>query len=154
VSGRFLEDFAVGEVIESPDDYEVTAHRIRDFATEFDPQPIHLDVRAAERGFFGEMTASGWHTLSATMGLMVRSPLFESGDVIGVGVDKLRWVAPVRPGDRLRARAEVISTRASRSRPDRGFMTLLVSTLRGDEPVAMQEWTVLVPRRPPAPVVN
>src|SRR3954454_4155589 len=151
VSGRYLEDFYIGEVIESPGTYEVTAHRIHDFATEFDPQPIHLDASAAARGFFGEMTASGWQTLSATMGLMVRSPLFQSGEVIGVGVDKLRWLLPVRPGDVIRARADIVATRPSSSRPDRGFMTLVVTTLRSDEVVATQEWTVLVPRRP---VVN
>lgn len=148
MAGRFLEDFTVGEVIDSPDEYEMTLERIREFASEFDPQPIHVDAAAAERGFFGEMTASGWHTLSVTMRLMVRSPLFESGEVIGVGVDKLRWVVPVRPGDRLRARAEIVSTRVSNSRPDRGFMNLVATTLRGDEVVATQDWTVLVPRRP------
>ena len=147
MSGRYLEDFSVGEVIDSPDDYEMTLERIHDFATEFDPQPIHLDADAADRGFFHEMTASGWHTLSVTMRLMVRSPLFESGEVIGVGVDNLRWVLPIRPGDRLRARAEVVAIRESKSRPDRGFMNLRATTLRGDEIVATQDWTVLVPRR-------
>ena len=83
---------------------------------------------------------------------MVRSPLFASGEVIGVGVDNLRWLLPVKPGDRLRARAAILSTRPSRARPDRGFMTLVVTTLRGDEPVASQEWTVLVPRRPAPPL--
>ena len=154
MSGRYLEDFVIGEVIDSPTDYEVTQDALHAFATDFDPQPIHLDEAAAERGFFGEMTASGWHTLSATMGLMVRSPLFESGEVIGVGVDKLRWLVPVRTGDRLRARAVILSTRPSSSRPDRGFMTLVVTTLRGGEPVASQEWTVLVPRRPVARPLN
>jgi acyl dehydratase len=147
MSGRYLEDFSVGEVIDSPDEYEMTPERIREFATEFDPQPIHLDEGAAERGFFGQMTASGWHTLSVTMRLMVRSPLFASGEVIGVEVDKLRWLLPVVPGDRLRARAQVTAIRVSKSRPDRGFMNLVATTLRGDEPVATQEWTVLVPRR-------
>jgi acyl dehydratase len=148
MSGRYLEDFSVGEVIDSPEDYEMTLERIADFAREYDPQPIHLVEDAAERGFFGEMTASGWHTLSVTMRLMVRSPLFASGDVIGVEVDKLRWLLPVLPGDRLRARAQIVSIRESKSRPDRGFMSLVATTLRGDEEVASQEWTVLVPRRP------
>lgn len=147
VSGRYLEDFAVGQVIDSPEDYEMTLERIQAFATEYDPQPIHLDQAAAERGFFGEMTASGWHTLSVTMRLMVRSPLFASGEVIGVGVDKLRWLLPVQPGDRLRARAEIVAIRESKSRPDRGFMNIVATTLRGDEVVATQDWTVLVPRR-------
>ena len=147
VSGRYMEDFAIGEVIESPEDYEITPDRLHEYAAEFDPQPIHLDQAAAERSFFREMTASGWHTLSVTMRLMVRSPLFTSGEVIGVGVDNLRWLLPVRPGDRLRARAEVLETRPSNSRPGRGFMNLRVTTLRGDEAVASQDWMVMVPRR-------
>ena len=148
MSGAYLEDFSVGQLIDSPEEYEMTLERIEAFASEYDPQPIHLDPGAAERGFFGEMTASGWHTLSVTMRLMVRSPLFASGQVIGVGVDKLQWLAPVRPGDRLRARGEILATRLSSSRPDRGFMNIRCTTLRGDEPVATQDWTVMVPRRP------
>jgi acyl dehydratase len=148
LSGSFLEDFAVGEVIESPEQYEITPERLHAYAAEYDPQPLHLDQDFARRSFFGEMTASGWHTLSVTMRLMVRSPLFESGQVIGVGIDKLRWLVPVRPGDRLRARAEVTGIRPSASRPGTGLLTLTVTTLRqGDEPVAVQDWTVLVPRR-------
>ncbi len=150
VSGRYLEDFSVGEVIDSPEDYEMTLERIHEFASEYDPQPIHLDEEAAEQGFFGEMTASGWHTLSVTMRLMVRSPLFVSGQVIGVGVDKLQWLLPVRPGDRLRARAEILASRPSASRPDRGFLSVRCTTMRDDETVATQDWTVLVPRRPRA----
>jgi acyl dehydratase len=148
MAGRFLEDFSVGEVIDSPEDYEMTLERIHDFASEFDPQPMHMNEEAAQRSFFGEMTASGWHTLSVTMRLMVRSPLFASGEVIGVGVDNLRWLLPVKPGDRLRGRAEVTAITESKSRPDRGFMNLHATTLRGSEIVASQDWTVLVPRRP------
>lgn len=146
--GPCYEDFAVGDVIGSPDSYEVTAERLRDFAAEFDPQPIHLDELAARDGFFGEMTASGWHTLSATMGLLVRSPLFASGQVIGVGVDKLRWLRPVRPGDRLTARAEITGARPSQSRPGHGYLFVRVTThVEGvDQPVASQQWTVLIPR--------
>jgi acyl dehydratase len=151
VSGRYLEDFTVGEVISSIEDYPVTPENIHEFAAAYDPQPIHLDAGAAAKGFFGELTASGWQTLAVTMRLMVRSPLFASGDVIGVGVNDLRWLAPVKPGDRLRAQAAVLSIRPSGSRPGRGFMNLRVTTWRGDEQVATQDWTVLVPRRASGP---
>jgi acyl dehydratase len=151
LSGRYFEDFEIGEVIESPEAYEITPERLHAFAAEFDPQPMHLTDEAARASFFGEMTASGWQTLSVTMRLMVRSPLFESGRVVGVGVDKLRWLRPVRPGDRLRATAEVIGKRESRGHPDQGYLNLRVATLLegdgADVPVATQEWTVLVPRR-------
>ena len=149
MSGRFFEDFAIGEVIESTEMYEMTAEGIHEYAGEFDPQPIHLDPDAAAAGFFGGIIASGWHTLSATMQLMVRANLFAGAPVIGVGVDKLRYLAPVRPGDLLRARAEVIELRPSEKNADRGYLRLRVTTTRvGDQAdVISQEWTVLVPRR-------
>jgi acyl dehydratase len=148
VSGTHLEDFAVGEVIESAESYEMTADRIRAYAQEFDPQPIHLDADASGRGPFGGIIASGWHTLSATMRLVVRSNIFGGAPVIGVGVDKLRYLKPVRAGDRIRARAEVLDLRPSATKRDRGYLVLRVTTTRqDDEPVITQEWTVLVPRR-------
>jgi acyl dehydratase len=149
MTGRYLEDFSVGEVIESPESYEITPERLHDFAAEFDPQPIHLNPGAAEQGMFGAIIASGWHTLSVTMRLMVRSRLFASGPIVGVGVDNLRYLKPVRAGDMIRAQADVIEIRPSRSQPDRGYLVLRVTSLRQDgEPVITQEWTVLVPRRP------
>lgn len=148
MSGRYFEDFVVGEVIDSPESYEITPGRLHEFAAEFDPQPMHLDIGAAARSIFGRLVASGWHTLSVTMRLMVGSALFESGEVVGVGIDKLRWLRPVGPGEVLRARAEVVETRPSRSHDDRGYLVLRVDTLTADDnPVASQEWTVLVPRR-------
>ena len=148
MAGPYFEDFAVGEVIASGEEYEMTPQRIAEFATEYDPQPIHLDPAAAEKGMFGGIIASGWHTLSATMRLMVRSNIFDGAPVVGVGVDNLRYLKPVRAGDVLRAQAEVLSTRPSTSHPDRGYLVLLVTTLGPDgEPVITREWTVLVPRR-------
>ena len=147
MSGRYYEDFAVGEVIDSPETYEVTVDRLTDFAADFDPQPIHLDLAAAEQSIFGRLVTSGWHTLSATMRLMVGSPLFESGQVIGVGVDRLRWLRPVLPGQRLSASAEVTAMRPSSKDGTRGYLTLNVTTFADDVPVVTQEWSVLVPRR-------
>ena len=148
MSGRYLDDFAVGEIIESTEEYEMTPANIHDFASQFDPQPIHLDPDGAAREIFGGVIASGWHSLSATMRLMVRSNIFAGAPVIGVGVDNLRYLRPVRAGDRLRARAEVLQIRNSRSHPDRGYLVLRITTSRGDEQVLTQDWTVLVPRRP------
>jgi acyl dehydratase len=148
VAGRYYEDFHVGEVIDSPETYEITRERLHAFADEFDPQPMHLDEAAAKASVFGRLVASGWQTLSVTMRLMVRSPLFESGEVVGVGIDKLRWLAPVEPGDVLRARAEVLSMRESSSRPGQGYMTVLTQAFVGDKPVTSMETTMMVPRRP------
>jgi acyl dehydratase len=148
VAGRFYEDFRVGEVIVSPQQYEVTADNIKAFAAEFDPQPMHTDDAAAADSVFGQLTASGWQTLAATMRMMVLSPLFESGQVVGVGIDKLRWLKPVLPGYVLTAQAEILEMRPSKSRKDRGYLRLRTTTYGPDRlEVASQEQTVLVPRR-------
>ena len=150
MSGRYVEDFEVGQVVESTEEYEMTPERIAAFATEFDPQPIHLDPEVAQASLFGGIIASGWHSLSVTMRLMVRSNIFNGAPVVGVGVQNLRYLKPVHPGDTLRARAEVLDTRPSTSQPDRGYLVLRVVTLRDGEQVLTQDWTVLVPRRPAA----
>lgn len=153
VDRRYLEDFAVGEVIASTEEYEITPERLHAFAVEFDPQPIHLDAEVAAREMFGGIIASGWHSLTATMRLIVRSQIFGGAPVVGVGIDNLRYLKPVRPGDVLRAEAEVLEIRPSASRPDRGYMRLQIRTFRvnGGDQVLTQDWTVLVPRRAPAP---
>lgn len=148
MSGRFLEDFSVGELIVSDEEYEMTPERMAEYAAEYDPQPIHIDAQAAEREMFGELIASGWHTLSVTMRLMVRSNIFAGAPVVGVGVDRLRYLKPVRAGDMISARAKVLEVRPSESHPERGYLVLHITTTRaGGEPVITQEWTVLVPRR-------
>ena len=149
MAGRYYEDFRVGEVIVSPETYEVTRDNLREFAAQFDPQPMHLEDAAAQASVFGELTASGWQTLAATMRLMVLSPLFESGEVVGVGIDKLRWLKPVLPGYVLTAQAEILEMRPSKSRADRGYLRLRTTTYGPNQlEVATQEQTVLVPRRP------
>jgi acyl dehydratase len=148
VNRRYLEDFEVGQVFAADEEYEMTPERIAAYASEYDPQPIHLDPDVANREMFGGIIASGWHSLSVTMRLIVHSNIFGGAPVVGVGVDRLRYLKPIRPGDRLRAKAEVMDVRPSRSHPDRGYLTLLITTTRqGDEPVLTQEWTVLVPTR-------
>jgi len=148
VAGRFYEDCSVGEVIESSEEYEITAERLHAFAAEFDPQPIHIDADAAAAGIFGGLVASGWHTASVSMRLIVRTRIFDDGPVVGIGIDNLRFLKPVRAGDRLRAQAEVVGMRPSRSDESRGYLVLRITTTRqnGDQ-VLTQEWTVLVPRR-------
>jgi len=148
MSGRYLEDFTPGQVIASDEWYEITPEKIRDFAAEYDPQPIHLEPAEAKASMFGGIIASGWHSLSVTMRLMVRSDIFGGAPVVGVGVDNLRYLQPVRAGDRLTARAEVLGTRPSSRHPERGYLVLRITTTRQDDvPVLTQDWTVLVPTR-------
>jgi acyl dehydratase len=148
---RFLEDFTVGQRFASGEEHEITPERLAAYATEFDPQGIHLDPAIAAREMFGGIIASGWHSLSATMRLIVRSEILGGDPLVGVGVDRLRYLEPVRAGDRLHAEAEVVEVRPSRSNAERGYLVLRVTTLRHDDlPVLTQEWTLLVPRRTPA----
>ena len=148
MAGRFLEDFKVGDVFASGEEYEITPERLTEYAAEFDPQPIHLDADVAEREMFGGIVASGWHSLSVTMRLVVRSQIFGGAPVVGVGIDRLRFLQPVRAGDRLHAETEVLEVRPSRSNADRGYLVLRIVTKRQDDvPVLTQDWTVLVPRR-------
>jgi len=148
VAGRYLEDFRVGEVIASGEEYEITPENVAAFAAEYDPQPIHLDAAAAAAETFGGIVSSGWQTASVSMRLIVRSQVFGGGPVVGVGIDKLRFLKPVRAGDRLQASAEVVEIRPSNSDPARGYLVLRITTTRQvGEPVMTQEWTVLVPRR-------
>jgi acyl dehydratase len=148
MSRRWLEDFGVGQRFEPADDYEITPERLTAYAAEYDPQPIHLDPEVAEREMFGGIVASGWHGLSATMRLMVGSDLFAGGPIVGVGIDRLRFLQPIRAGDRLRAEGEVLEVRPSRTHPERGYLVLRITTRRSDgAPVLTQDWTLLVPRR-------
>ncbi|MDQ3937542.1 MAG: hypothetical protein M3253_02550, partial [Chloroflexota bacterium] len=115
---------------------------------EYDPQGIHLNEQAAHRELFGGIVASGWHSLAATMRLMVEAQPFGPTPLVGVSIDRLRFLQPVRPTDMLRADARVLGVRRSRSRPDQGFLRLRITTHRqGGEPVLTQEWTMLLPRR-------
>lgn len=145
----YYDDLAVGQVFMSRAE-AIGRDRIVTFAQEFDPQPQHLDEEAARSSIFGELVASGWHTAALTMRLqldclMGRFP----GGSLGAQVEKLAWLRPVRPGDLLRARAEIMDLRPSRSRRDRGLVTIQTTTLnQRDEAVQVMTAAILAPRRP------
>ena len=116
---RYLEDFAVGQKFGSGK-LKVEAERVKSFASEFDPQPFHLDDTAARGSIFRGLAASGWHTAAMTMRLLVESDVKPAGGIIGAGFDEFRWPRPVRPGDELSIEAEVVEVRPSKSRqPER-----------------------------------
>ena len=142
----YLEDFEPGQVFES-EPRAITAEDIVRFASEYDPQPFHLDPEAAERGFFRGLSASGWHTAALAMRLQVEA-LPIAGGLVGAGVEALEWKAPVRPGDRLRLRCKVLEIIPSRSRPDRGIVRFHQEVLNQDGLVVMtQRPKLVVPRR-------
>jgi len=118
----YLEDFTVGRRFTSAT-FEVTARDIKEFAARFDPQPFHLDDAAARRSMFGALAASGWHTASVTMRLLVTSPMRVPGGLIGLG-GEISWPRPTYAGDVLHVESEVVEAKRTRSKPDRGIVTM------------------------------
>jgi len=148
MSGRYLEDFAVGQRFGSGR-LAVDKEQIKSFALEFDPQPFHLDEAAACGSIFQGLAASGWHTAALTMRLLVEGEIKPQGGIIGMGFEEFRWPKPVRPGDELRVESEVLEVRPSKSRPDQGLIKVRTTTLnQRDEAVQVNVGTLLVLRRP------
>ena len=144
---HYLEDFAVGQTYGSPL-LRVDEARAVDFAKEFDPQPFHLDDKAARGSIFGGLAASGWHTAAMTMRLLVEGDLKPAGGIIGLGFDEFRWPRPVRPGDELHLTSEILEVRPSKSRPDQGLVKVRTTTFnQNNEPVQITVGNLLVPRR-------
>ena len=118
---KYYEDLEVGSKV-SFGHYEVTREEVIEFATKYDPQPFHLSDEAAAQTYFGRLSASGWHTSAMTMRMMVEHFSTEQMASLGSpGIDELRWLKPVHPGDVLRCETEVIEKRRSKSRPDMGL---------------------------------
>lgn len=120
-SYRYFEDFQPGEVFDLGS-RTVTQDEIIAFAREYDPQPFHVDPARAQDSFFGGLIASGWHTASMYMRLFVDNLLNDSDSMGSPGIDELRWLKPVRPGDTLRAGFTVLECIPSRSRPTLGIV--------------------------------
>lgn len=116
-----FEDFHPGQAIDLGS-RTVTEDEILDFARQFDPQPFHVDREAAAASHFGGLVASGWHTCSMLMRLLVDSLLLRAASLGSPGVDEIRWLKPVRPGDTLRVSMHVLEAIPSRSKPDRGVL--------------------------------
>ena len=145
---RFLEDFVIGETFESAT-VRVTAPEIVSFARSFDPQIFHIDEQSARAGFFGGLVASGWHTAAMGMRLFVETGVFREIGVIGLGVDELRWTAPVRPGDELRVRCKVIEVRHRPHKPGRGVVRVRVETINQNGLTVMTQIpNLVVPAKP------
>jgi acyl dehydratase len=124
VPHRHWEDFSPGRVFES-EPRLVTRDEIVEFAAAFDPQPMHLDEEAARAGMLGTLVASGWHSCCLLMRLLSDAFLSQSRFLGGPGVEEVRWLKPLYPGESIRARATVLETRPSRSRPQIGFVKFL-----------------------------
>src|SRR3954449_5115033 len=146
-SRLYLEDFATGQVY-TAGPTPVSADAIKAYARQFDPQPFHTDEELARSTFFQGLVASGWHTASLTMSLVVQA-LPIAGGVIGGGVDELRWPKPLRPGDELRLESEILEVRPSRTKPNQGLVRVRTTTLNQDgQAVQTMIANLVVPRRP------
>ena len=146
----YLEDLAIGQTYGSGR-VQVTAEEIKQFATEFDPQPFHLDEGAAQQSLFRGLAASGWHTAALTMRLLVQSEFHPAGGLVGAGLEELRWPRPVRPGDELRLETEILAARQLISKPGYGLVKIRVTTWnQADKAVQMYVANIVVPNKPKA----
>lgn len=136
VGDRYFEDYVPGSVFEygsiSVDEAEVI-----EFAKRFDPQYLHVDPSAAASGPFGGLIASGWHTAALVMRVCVEHYLSRVASLASPGVDELRWLKPVRPGDELKVRLTVLEAKRSSSKPDRGIVRTLIEVLNGEGDIVM-----------------
>jgi acyl dehydratase len=123
VSLLHWEDFVVGSVA-CYGPRTITREEILAFAAEFDPQPMHADEEAARSTMLGGLAASGWHTCALSMRMMADGFVLKSAAMGSPGVEEVRWLKPVRPGDTLTLRATVVEMRPSRSRPGMGFVKI------------------------------
>jgi acyl dehydratase len=144
---EWFDDLVLGMRFKSPDK-RVTREEIKRFASEFDPQAYHLDEAAAQRSVFGGLVASGWHTAAIAMRLAVETRPFGPHPLLGLGVDELRWLAPVRPDDVIHLEGEVVELTPSRSKPQGIAPIKWTAFNQRGEPVYTFTGTALVPRRP------
>jgi acyl dehydratase len=129
--------------------YQVSREEVLDFAAKYDPQPFHLSDEGAASTHFGRLAASGWHTTAMTMAMVVANMGDSEGSLGAAGIDELRWLKPVYPGDTLRCETEVLEVTPSRSRPDMGSVRTRLTVLnQQNEPVMRFISIGLVRRRP------
>lgn len=148
MTSRYFEDWTEGDSFETRG-ITITEPHILDFALMYDPQPMHVDKEFATAGPFGELIASGFHTLSISFRMVFDMGYFTHSNIIGVGLDDVRWTAPVCPGDTLHCRVKILELRPSRSKPDRGSMRFEVTAVnQKDEAVLRFVSTSILKRRP------
>jgi len=143
----YFEDFPEGEVVEYGDRL-VSADEIVEFARAYDPQPFHLDAEAAADSQAGELIASGWHTVALTFRMSVDAFIADTASQGAPGIDEIKWLKPVRPGDRLRVRLTTLGARVSASRPNLGIVRFQYEAInQHDEIVMRQTNSVFISRR-------
>lgn len=146
----YFEDLVIGEETEFGS-YDVTREEVLEFARKYDPQPFHLSDEAAAKTHFGRLAASGWHTCAMTMAVIARHVVeTEQAGLGSPGVDELRWLKPVYPGDRLTVHGKVVDKTPSRSRPDIGSVRTETTVTNQDAVPVMRFTSIVLMRRRPA----
>lgn len=147
---RFFEDYQQGAVYDCGS-FSLTEQEMIEFASRYDPQMMHVDRDLAAKGPFGQIIASGWHTISAGMRLLVDNFLPHNG-LAAPGIDELRWHLPVRPNETLTVTVEVLEARRSRSKPDRGLLSMLMElrNQNGDLALSLKPTNFVRTRNPEA----
>ena len=147
---QYFEDIEVGRTLRFGS-YHVTREEVTAFAEKYDPQPFHLSDEAAAATHFGRLSASGWHTCAMTMAMVVDNLKAQQQAGLGSpGIDELRWLKPVFPGDTLRCETEIIDKRASKSRPEMGsYRSRMTVFNQHDESVMTFVSIGLIATRPP-----
>ena len=146
---RYFEDFSEGQTLDLGT-ISLSQEEIIEFASKYDPQPMHTDPQAAKASIYGGLIASGWHTVASYMRLVVDNVLRGTESIGSPGVENLRWLKPVRPGDVLRARFTILESRPSNSRPDWGIVRSRGELSNQNGEVVMQiEAVNFFARRPP-----
>lgn len=147
---KYLEDLEVGQKA-AFGRYAVTREEVLEFARKYDPQPFHLSDEAAAQTHFGRLAASGWHTCAMTMAMLVEHLGVDPQAGLGSpGVDELRWLKPVYPGDTLRAESEIVEVTPSRSKPDLGSFRSNVTVFNQDDVPVLRFTSIVLMRRRPA----
>jgi len=142
---RFFEDHTIGEIREFGS-YRVSEEEIIEFGTRYDPQPFHVDREAAAQSPFRGLIASGWHTCAMMMRMVADFSMSRDSVMGSPGVDEIRWLKPVRPGDRLSIRQTVVSTERSKSKPDRGVVKTRTEVLNQDKEIVMHATGMIIYR--------
>jgi acyl dehydratase len=145
---EWFDDLKLGMRFTSAEAITISRDDILRFAAEFDPQPFHLDEAAAEKSILGGLAASGWHTAALAMRLAITARPFGPHPLFGAGVDELRWLKPVRPGDTLRLEGEVIELVPSKTRPQGIARVKWTAFNQNGEAVYTFNPIAIVPRRP------
>ena len=143
---KFFEDFQVGERFRTKEK-TLSLEEIVEFARLYDPQPFHVDEKAAAESPYGGVIASGFHTVVASFRLFIDTGVIGTTGMGSPGMDSIRWLKPVRPGDALRVEAEVVEARASRSEPRRGIVLMEFRTFNQEGDVVLSMRAVHLVRR-------